>query len=348
MANSEQVSRRRFLRQSVSFSAFAGLSCAVPGLAERLAKAKASSTPATGARHALIVGDWGRDNSQLGQRAVAAAMQRYQAERGLKTEALLMLGDSWYGELEGGIKSPRWQWQFEEMYPKSAFNCPAYSVLGNHDYQMWPGSKVEAELAYAQVPGTRWTMPARWYRYEFPRVNPLMTVIALDSNMPHPAKVGGKSAGRDFTLTEAERMEQLAWFEAELKKPRTTPFLTVIAHHPVYSDGPHGDHKVLIEDWDPLLREHKVQLYLAGHDHDLQHLEFEKHPTSFFLSGAGGADLYDLTIQPAVRGPYAEKVFGFSHLELTAERVVLRHVNAEGVVVHAFAKTANGDVALLA
>ena len=344
MAESEQVSRRRFLQQSVGFSAMAGLTSAMPAMARM--KTSAAAGAGAGARHALILGDWGRDTSQLGQRAVAAAMQRYQAERGLKTEALLMLGDSWYGELEGGVKSPRWQWQFEEMYPKSAFDCPAYSVLGNHDYQMWSKSKVESELAYAKVPGTRWTMPAKWYRYEFPREKPLMTVIALDSNMPHP--VSNTGTGRDFTLTEAERMEQLAWFTAELKKPRTTPFLTVIAHHPVYSDGPHGDHKVLIRDWDPLLRKHKVDLYLAGHDHDLQHLEFENHPTSFFLSGAGGADLYDLTTQPSVRGPFAEKVFGFSHLELTAEQMILRHINAEGQVVHGFSKTPDGDVALLA
>lgn len=336
------TTRRSFLRQSLGFSAIAGLTSALPGFA----RLKAPIKQAGEAHHALILGDWGRDNSQVGQRAVAAAMQRYQAAHGITTEALLLLGDSWYGELEGGVKSARWQWQFEDMYPKEAFDCPAYSVLGNHDYQMWSKSKVDAELAYAKVPGTRWTMPARWYRYEFPKVNPLMTVIALDSNMPRP--VSNTRTGRDFTLTDAERAQQLQWFEAELKKPRTTKFLTVIAHHPVYSDGPHGDHATLIRDWDPLLREHNVQLYLAGHDHDLQHLEFEHHPTSFFLSGAGGADLYDLKVLPEVRGPFAEKIFGFSHLELTPEQMVLRHVNAEGEVVHAFAKTASGDVALLA
>ncbi len=337
------VSRRRFLRQSVAYSALAGVSASLP----TFAKVKASGHGGLAPQHVLIVGDWGRDNSQLGQRAVAAAMQRYQAERRFRTEALLMLGDSWYGELEGGVKSPRWQWQFEEMYPKAAFDCPAYSIAGNHDYQMWPESKVAAELEYARLPGGRWTMPALWYRFEFPKRDPLMTVLALDSNMPHPPKVGGKSAGREFTLTEAQRTEQLAWLTAELAKPRTTPFLVVMAHHPVYSDGPHGDHAMLIRDWDPLLREHKVDLYLAGHDHDLQHLEFAGHPTSFFLSGAGGADLYDLKVQPEVRGPFAEKVFGFSHLEISPEQMVLRHVNAEGQVVHAFARSDDGTVALL-
>ena len=110
-----------------------------------------------------------------------------------------------------------------------------------------------------------------------------MTFLALDSNMPRAD--GKEKSGRDFTLTPQQQAEQLAWFEAELKRPRTTPFLGVIAHHPVFSDGPHGDHPVLIRDWDPLFRKYHVDLYMAGHDHDLQHLEFEGHPTSHFLSG---------------------------------------------------------------
>ena len=31
---------------------------------------------------------------------------------------------------------------------------------------------------------TRWTMPSLWYRFEFPAKNPLITFLALDSNMP--------------------------------------------------------------------------------------------------------------------------------------------------------------------
>ncbi len=51
---------------------------------------------------------------------------------------------------------------------------------------------------------------------------------------------------------------------------------------------------MLIRDWDPLFHKYRVDLFLAGHDHDLQHLEFQGHPTSHFLSGGGGADLYAL------------------------------------------------------
>jgi tartrate-resistant acid phosphatase type 5 len=162
-----------------------------------------------------------------------------------------------------------------------------------------------------------------------------------------PPADGKEKHGRDFTLTTAEQAEQLSWLEKELQRPRTTPFLAVIAHHPVYSDGPHGDHPVLIRDWDPLFRKYRVDVYMAGHDHDLQHLEFEGHPTSFFLSGGGGADLYTLTVDQAQRGPYAKKVYGFSHISVNARKMTLRHLDQAGTTLHAFTRTADGKMSLL-
>jgi hypothetical protein len=294
----------------------------------------------------LMIGDWGYDDDHAAQSQVAVGMRRYVQEQKLRAKALLLLGDNWYGALDGGIHSARWEKQFEEMYPADVFDCPAYSILGNHDYQRWPESKVDAELEYARVGKTRWTMPSRWYRFEFPTTDPLITFLALDSNMP--LADGSVGHGRDFTLTVEQQADQLAWLKAELERPRTTPFLAVMGHHPVYSDGMHGDHPVLIRDWDPLFREHKVDLYLAGHDHDLQHLEFEGHPTSFFLSGGGGADLYDLKIDPSERGPYGEKVYGFSHLSVTAKQMTLGHLDTRGRVLHRFTKTPEGKIRIAA
>jgi hypothetical protein len=332
------ITRRRFLRQSFAFSAMAALG-SIPGIGAAL-----PSDPM--AADLLIIGDWGWDaDGHAAQSEVAEGMRRYALDNRLRTKALLMLGDNWYGDLTGGAHSPRWQAQFEQMYPSDVFHCDAYAVLGNHDYQRWPDSKVDAELEYARMGKTRWNMPSRWYRFEFPRKKPLITFLALDSNMPYSD--GNVSKGRSFTLTPQQQAEQLAWLESELKQHRTAPFLAVMAHHPVYTDGAHGDHPVLIRDWDPLFRKHKVDLYLAGHDHDLQHLEFEGHPTSFFLSGGGGGDLGNLRIDPSRRGPYAQKVYGFSHLSVTPELMTLRHLNSDGRVLHAFTKTPDGRIEIL-
>lgn len=340
----DTLSRRRFLRQSFAFSALAGLAS---GLGSLASLAASDPSEAAGAQ-LLVLGDWGYDDPTA-QAQVAAGLRAYVHQHAVRPEALLLLGDNWYGELAGGANSPRWQAQFEQMYPVSDFPCPAYAVLGNHDYQRWPESKVDAELQYAASgrnggAATRWTMPARWYRFEFPAKDPMITFIALDSNMP---RADGKEKDRNFTLTAQQQSEQLAWLEVELKRPRTTPFLAVIAHHPVYSDGPHGDHPVLIRDWDPLFRKYHVDLFMAGHDHDLQHLEFAGHPTSFFLSGGGGADLYTLKVDPAQRGPYAQKVYGFSHISVTARQMTLRHLDEQGRSLHAFTRTPEGKIAII-
>src|SRR5277367_4364698 len=338
MGPSEVVSRRRFLRQSFAFSALAGLG-ALPSFAS-----SKQVGAANGASRLLMVGDWGYENFEA-QSRVAKAMLGYVKERGFTTEALLMLGDNWYGPLPGGVKDKRWQTQFEEMYPKSVFDCPAYAIPGNHDYQRMPESKVAAELEYAKLPGTRWTMPSLWYSFTFPAKRPLMTVIALDSNMP--SAEGKWDRGTDFTLKPEQAAEQLAWLKAELEKPRTTPFTIAMGHHPIFSNGPHGDHKVLIRDWEPLLRKHKVHMYLAGHDHDMQHLEFDGHRICFVLAGGGGADLYTLKIDEAERGPMAEKVYGFSDLEVTPEMLTLRHLDEQGQLIHAFSKRPDGTVSIL-
>jgi hypothetical protein len=336
-ASQVPVSRRRFLGQSFAFSAMAALG-SLPGTAASLLSDSAAA-------ELLMVGDWGYDKDHSPQSVVAAGMRQYAQRNRVAAQALLMLGDNWYGALEGGAHSIRWQTQFEQMYPAEVFGCPAYAILGNHDYQNWPDSKVDSELEYARTGKTRWTMPGRWYRFEFPAKRPLITFLALDSNMPFPD--GSSGRGRDFTLTQAQQSEQLAWLEGELKSPRTTPFLVVMGHQPVYSDGKHGDHPVLVRDWDPLFRKYKVDVYLAGHDHDLQHLEFEGHPTSFFLSGGGGADLYDLKVDPSKHGPYAQKVYGFSRLSVTPQQMTLRHLDADGQQIHAFTRTSNGEIKFL-
>lgn len=347
------ISRRRFLRQTLSWSALAAMPASPSFGAEPLDPSAA---------HALVIGDWGwsevGDTSRNGsgfqaQSMVARGMQRYAHLCGLRPDALLLLGDSWYGDLADGAQSPRWVEQFEKMYPIEAFPGPAYTMLGNHDYQTLPPEvdKVQAELEYARNgrgmdgKSTRWTLPSRWYTFDFPKKSPLIHFIVLDSNMPRADGVW--QHGHDSTLRPEEQAEQLRWLEDQLRKPRTTPFLAVLGHHPIYSNGPHGDHPVLIREWDPLFQTYKVDLYMAGHDHDLQHLEFEGHPTTHFLSGGGGADLYVLKVDGLDRGPYAQEVHGFSHLSVTRSALTLRHLDADGRLLYGISKTPAGKVSAL-
>jgi hypothetical protein len=222
------------------------------------------------------------------------------------------------------------------MYPASSFPGPCYALLGNHDYDDEPKIKLEAQLAYAAAnPGTRWTMPSKWYAFDYPAVNPLVKFIALDSNYKN----------RVESLTPEEIAGQLEWFKAELAKPRTAPYLVVMAHHPLYTNGIHGDDQALIKDWDQLLRDHKAHFYFCGHDHDLQHMEFEGHPTSFVISGGGGARVRE--IKELRHGPFGMAVYGFSHLQINKDRLIVRHLDANRKQLHALSKTPDGKMTIL-
>lgn len=322
-------SRRQFL-QTFGFSAAALLA---GRLSTRAAQVDAK------AQHLFLFGDWGAVVPDP-QQQVAQTMASYMQGQGIRPAALLLLGDNFYGPLEGGVNCPRWRSQFEEMYPASQFSGPCYSLLGNHDYNVEPAGKAEAQLAYAAAhPGTRWTMPAKWYRFDFPQPQPLVTFLMLDSNYQ-------KATADKLSLTDEERAAQAQWLKAELAKPRTTRYLVVCAHHPLYSNA--GDSAKLIGEWDALFREHAAHLYFCGHIHDLEHLEFDGHPTSFVVTGGGGTTLRakQATLSTA-QNRFSQGVHGFTHLEISEQRLIIRHIGAEGGQLHAFAKSPQGAVEIL-
>ncbi len=322
------VSRRYALRQTFFFSAALAL-----GAKTRRAGA-AEIAPAD--RHFLMIGDWGWPGDKKPQHAVAEGMKAYVQSPGLKPDGLFLVGDNFYGDFPGGLDCPRWKADFEDVYPADAFPGPCWAILGNHDYDNEPVTKLQAELAYQKArPGTRWTMPAKWYRFTWPAENPVIDCLMLDSNYKNSV----------VSLTPEERTEQMAWLKAELAKPRRAPWLVAMGHHPLYSNGHHGDTKSLIDDWGPLFQEHGVDFYFCGHDHDLQHLEFAGMRTSFVLSGGGGASLHD--VMNKERGPFAEKVYGFTHLQVNREKFTVRHLDADRKQVHAFSKTPDRKIEIL-
>ena len=98
------------------------------------------------ARHMFLFGDWGALDPEP-QRKVSGAMTAYAKQHGISPEALFLLGDNFYGQFDGGVNCPRWQTQFEEMYPASEFKGPCYALLGNHDYIVEPAGKRDCQLA---------------------------------------------------------------------------------------------------------------------------------------------------------------------------------------------------------
>ncbi len=279
----------------------------------------------------LAIGDFGSGNAH--QRAVAEQMNKFSRKLNSPLSGVLALGDNFYGALQ----TERFGRHFEEMYSKEYLNCPFYACLGNHDYgpsydsKQGP-AKAQIQLDYAKAnPSSRWKMPAKWYALELPDAkNPLVKIIFLDGNTFEGA------------LTPQEKLAQERFLEAELKKETRAPWRWLISHYPIFSDcTKRGDSSRQIKKWGEHLKSNPISLYLAGHDHNLQHLQVKGYDTSFVVSGAGGASLYE--IKSSGRG-YSEKILGFTHLHVTPEKVDVQFIDTEGRSLHAFQRTLKGAV----
>jgi phosphodiesterase/alkaline phosphatase D-like protein len=102
---------------------------------------------------------------------------------------------------------------------------------------------------------------------------------------------------------------QLLWLAWELDKSRAT-WKVVYGHHPIYSESQHEDNNQKIAQLLPVLKD-RADVYIAGHDHDMQHLEPEGR-LHFFVAGSGGKLR---TVEPGPRSLFAKGANGFAVIE---------------------------------
>ncbi len=334
MHHDPPISRRRLMKTLFCSSVAMNLNLTNNAIAQ-----DAGSVTKKSVLDLLAIGDFGSGDER--QKAVSRSMIRYAEALGKKTDGLLLLGDNFYGPMEGGFKSPRWKTGYSDMYPAASFPGPCYAVLGNHDYHDTEGNeKIQLGYAASLTRKTRWTMPGKFYRVDLPAENPQITFLMIDTNWASTNR-NLHEEQRIYWMTQEERIAQTEWLSKQLESKRA-PFTVVVGHHPVFSEGKHGDTTALVEDLAPLLERHEVHVYISGHDHDLQHLELENLKTSFVVSGGGGARIYEQ--KPQLRkGSNVHDVHGFSHLSIVDGRLHIRNIDANGKIVHAFSKGAKHD-----
>ena len=290
------------------------------------AAAAGSATQPSKSINVLAMGDWGEDTAA--QRQVAAAMAKFvlpDDDLG-SFKAVILCGDNFYFRLTG-VDDPRWKTLFEQMYDPKTLNIPFYACLGNHDYD---GNNFQSELGYAQRhPDSRFKMPAPWYRVDLPAVKPMLTLLMLDSN---------KDA-----MTEVQWSQQIQWLKKQLSGPRAD-WTICCAHHPMFSNGFFFFNGILQRDWGALFEKYHVDFYLAGHEHNLQHLEIPSWKESFVIAGGGGAHPHPLF--RADRG-FSREQFGFVDFELTPDKAIVRFIGTDGTPIHEFERAKAGAVKVL-
>lgn len=277
----------------------------------------------------LAIADWGMGNGN--QRKVAQALADHVTATDTEYQGILTGGDNFYVRLNG-VDDPLWLQVFEWMYDPKNLNFPFYITPGNHDYE---NGKIAIELAYArQYPSSRWKFPSPYYRLDFPEgsAKPLLSLLMLDSCKDQ--------------MGERAWEAEMRWLKQQLAAPRDSgTWLIAVGHHPLYSNGDHGDNGVLQRTWGKLFRDHGVDMYVCGHDHDMQHLEIPGIKTSFILVGGGGATTRAMRVDR--RGPFSKSAYGFADLNIAPEKLTVRFFTAERKMIHAFERTRAGEVRVL-
>jgi tartrate-resistant acid phosphatase type 5 len=260
-----------------------------------LGRVLSASTPL----RVVAFGDFG--SGSRGQIETAKALQRRNQEQPYSLG--LTLGDNFYRCGVRSVHDPKWKTRWEDLY--TPLGIRFYASLGNHDYGhptpmcMGYSASPQAEIDRT-VLSQSWVMPARYYTYTAGPVR----FIAID--------------------TEGWKPAQLQWIRETLEASRNEPGIqwrVVYGHHPIFSSGFHANERRigrLRRELLPVLKANNVDLYICGHDHNIEHLR--SGGIEFLVSGGGGAHL-----RPA-KNTRPESLFtsgghGFLELAINAERI---------------------------
>jgi hypothetical protein len=294
----------------------------------------------------VALGDMGTGEED--QARVAEAVASVCAARGC--DFALGLGDLIYPAGARTPEDPQFDTKFEVPY--AGLDFPFWVALGNHDNGQDPAGATgpaggvglwytagDNEVAYAQRTdraSEKWTMPARHYTFDEGPAH----FVALDTNTLI-------FYGVPTSPEAADRLqEQEDWLPGAVTAGEG-PWRIAFGHHPYVSNGPHGnagsydglpvpgyDGDHLRDVFEASICD-KVDLYLAGHDHNLQWLEpvASCGRTHFIVSGGGGASVYDLPGDGPAK--FQAESLGFWWIELAGQTLTAAAFDDEAEMLFA-------------
>ncbi|HEK20444.1 metallophosphoesterase [Mucilaginibacter sp.] len=266
--------------------------------------------------HFIAIGDWGR-NGEYDQTEVAKQMGLWALNN--PNDFVVSVGDNFYPRGVVSEHDPLWHYSFENIYTAHSLQCDWYPVLGNHDY----GSDTEAQIRYSKV-SRRWCMPALYYSKQYKLGdNDKLLMLFIDTDpMMHAER-------------KAQVEQQMVWIDEQLRNaPADVKWKIIVGHHPYYTVGPrikNYDTLTVREKLSPVFAKYKVDVYLSGHDHSLQHLKPEG-VTHQFISGAG-SELTQVT-EGIPYSRFQASDHGFMCFAINKDKINVKAVNASGKVLY--------------
>ena len=281
-----------------------------------------SALPAAAAAPTLnfvLIGDWGRHGWDH-QSAVAGQMGQTAAAIG--SHFTISLGDNFYENGVTGLDDPYWQTSFERIYTAPALQSPWRIILGNHDYR----GNVQAQLDYSRL-SPRWRLPARYYS----RVETLPDGGTAEFFYLDTSPFIRYYLGTETDISGQDPARQAAWLNSALSRS-TARWKIVVGHHPIYTalTGRGHDQPDMIAQIDPILRAHRVPIYINGHDHTLQSVTL--NGLTYVTNGAGSKTY---SPGPAGRPGFVSGAHGFMACKLSSEKMDFALIDESGQTLYA-------------
>ncbi len=309
----------------VTLAAAALVGCGTPQpVGQRVPDAAASAGVVpfdSAAFNYLVIGDWGR-NGFFNQAKVAQGMGRIGAA--VQSRFTISTGDNFYLDGVTSTSDPKWERSFEDIYTAPSLQSRWYATLGNHD---WMGS-VPSQIEYTDQ-SERWYLPAQYYAETMAIDDDTDVLFVFIDTTPLAYPEEQKRRFSDSGEWDPER--QLVWIEETLASSDAA-WKIVVGHHPIYVGSiRYSDNLRLVESLVPIFERTGVQMYLAGHDHNLQHHRPEGSTIDYFVSGAGS-----LT-REVVETPntlFALRIPGFMAISMSGTRAEVQAYDEDGGVVY--------------
>lgn len=277
----------------------------------------------------IVANDMGR-NGYYDQKPIAEQMGETAGKIGI--EFVAAAGDIHHFEGVASVDDPLWNTNYEYIYSHPELMLDWYPVLGNHEYR----GNTQAVLDYSGV-SRRWCMPARYYDKTFEvGDNSTLKVVFIDT-APLIDKYHKESEESYRDIASQDMQAQLHWIDSVLNASHDT-WKVVIGHHPVYAQTPKDEieRENLQERLDPLLRKYGVDMYIAGHIHNFQHIQMPDSPVDYVVNSSASLSR---KVSPIEGTQYCSPEPGFSVVSVSDKELSLYMLDKTGHVLHTVTRT---------
>lgn len=275
----------------------------------------------------MIGSDLGR-NGYYEQKPIAELMGKVAEAVG--PDAFLALGDTHHCIGVGSVNDPLWMTNYELVYSHPDLQVEWCPILGNHEYR----GNSQAVIDYSGI-SRRWTMPSRYYTRIFDNDGTRVKVVFIDT-APIITKYH-KNTAEYPDVNRQDVAAQLQWLDNELSRDDKADWTIVAGHHPVYAQTSKqsSEREDMQTKVDPILRKHKVDMYICGHIHNFQHIR--KNGIDYVVNTSGSLSRPDVS---AIDGTvFCDGGPGFSLLTATPTALTVSMIDRTGNVIHQATRT---------